>query len=273
MATAQQPREIPKPAASFAMQMAGDCTLAAPAICLLEHIDATGSITQAAKACGISYRSAWQTVERLQNRSDRPLVNRAAGGSHGGGSSLTAEGRKMVAMFRAAEVEHRRFMALLGESMAEYAKQAKFMRRWFMKTSIRNELYGTVQVISKGAVNTEVTVGIGGDDRVTAIITNEGVEELGISVGKPVTALLKESAIFVCSGETTPKVSARNRWLGRVLRCHEGVVFAEVTVELPSEKTLTSMITFESLSHLEIWPGSKVWLCCKASDVVLAAAE
>lgn len=142
-----------------------------------------------------------------------------------------------------------------------------------MKTSIRNDLYGTVQAIEKGAVNCEVTVGIGGEDQVVAIITNDGVDELGIIVGKPVTALLKESAIFVCSGDVQPRVSARNRWFGRVLRIHEGVVFAEVTVELPSKKMLTSMITFESLSHLEIWPDSKVWLCCKASDVVLAVAE
>lgn len=142
-----------------------------------------------------------------------------------------------------------------------------------MKTSIRNELCGTVQVIAGGAVNSEVTVGIGAEDQVVAIITNDGLEELGLAVGKPAVALLKESAIFVCSGDAKPKVSARNRWPGRVLRIHEGVVFAEVTVELPSKKTLTSMITFESLSHLEIWPGNEVWLCCKASDVVLAADE
>lgn len=273
MATARQSRERPKLAASFAMQMAADCTLAEPAIALLERIDVTGSITQAAKDCGISYRAAWQSVERLQNRSERPLVNRSAGGSHGGGSSLTGEGREMVAMFRAAEAEHRRFMALLGEELAGYEKHTKFLRRWFMKTSIRNELHGTVQVIAKGAVNSEVTVGIGGNDQVVAIITNDGAEALGLAVGQPVTALLKESSIFVCSGEAPPKISARNRWFGRVLHCHEGVVFAEVTVELPSKKTLTSMISFESLSHLEIWPGSTVWLCCKASDVVLAAAE
>jgi len=264
---------IPLLNADLSLQMWGSETVAAAAVALLESIDATGSLTQAAKTCGISYRSAWQTVERLQNRSAVPLVERSAGGAHGGGSQLTEGGRMLVAMYRQAEAEHQRFMALLGESMAEYEKQAQFMRRWFMKTSIRNELYGTVQDISKGAVNTEVTVDIGGDDRVTSIITNDGAEELGLSVGKPVTALLKESSIFVCSSEGVPKISARNRWAGRVLRCHEGTVFAEITVELPSKKTLTAMISFESMAHMEIWPDSKVWLCCKASDVVLGSAD
>jgi len=265
-------QQLPMLNADLSMQMGG-CEVLAASITLLERIDATGSLTRAAKECGISYRTAWQTIERLQNRSTTALVERSAGGANGGGSRLTGEGKRAVALFRAAEAEHRHFMALLGEGMAEYERQARFMRRWFMKTSIRNELYGTVQAISKGAVNTEVTVGIGGDDQVVAIITNEGAAELGLSVGMPATALLKESSIFVCSGETTPKISARNRWLGRVLRCHEGTVFAEITAELPGSKTLTAMISFESMAHMEIWPDSRIWLCCKASDVILASAD
>lgn len=260
--------------ADLSMQLAGgNGALAASSIALLERIDATGSITQAAKDGGISYRTAWQTIERLQNRSSRPVVMRSAGGQHGGGTRLTAEGRKLIAMFRAAEAEHRRFVELLGEGLAEYEKYSKFMRRWFMKTSVRNQLYGTVELVSRGAVNTEVVIGIGGHDRLTAIITNEGSDEMELSIGKEVAALIRESAIILCTGEKIPKISARNRLRGRVLRCHEGVVCSEVQVELPGAKTLNAMISFESLAEMDIWPDSEIWVCFKASDVVLACQD
>jgi len=251
----------------------GSEALASSSIRLLERIDVTGSITQAAKECGISYRTAWQTIERLQNRSSEPVVTRIAGGQHGGGTQLTTGGRKLVAMFRAAEEEHQRFVGLLGEGLAEYEKYSQFMRRWFMKTSVRNQLYGTVQVISTGAVNTEVVIGIGGEDQLTAIITNDGSEEMELAVGKEVTALIRESAIILCTGDKLPRISARNRLKGRVLRCHEGVVCSEVQIELPGAKTLHAMISFESLAEMDIWPDSEVWVCFKASDVVLACQD
>lgn len=247
--------------------------LAAGSIALLERIDATGSISQAAKDCGISYRTAWQTVERLQNRSAAPLVERSAGGQHGGGTLLTAGGRRLIAMYRAAEVEHRRFVALLGEGLAEYERYSRLIRRWFMKTSVRNQLHGTVQVVSRGAVNTEVVVGIGGEDRLTAMITNEGADDMALEIGKEVTALIRESSVFLCTGEAVPAVSARNRLYGRVLRCHEGAVFSEVVVDLPGSKVVTAMISLEAMTDMALKPGVGIWVCFKASDVVLAGHE
>ena len=62
-------------------------------IALLEKIDELGSITKAAKAVGISYKNAWDTVNLINNLAEKPLVNRSAGGKGGGGTSLTAEGK------------------------------------------------------------------------------------------------------------------------------------------------------------------------------------
>ena len=251
----------------------GNGALVVSTISLLERIDVSGSMVQAAKDCGISYRTAWQRIERLQNRSASPLVVRSAGGQHGGGTSLTAAGRKLIAMYRAAEDEHRRFVTLLGEGLAEYERYSILIRRWFMKTSVRNQLHGSVQVVSKGAVNTEVVIGIGGEDRLTAMVTNEGAQEMGLESGKEVMALIRESAVFLCTGEGVPAVSARNRLPGRVLRAHEGAVFSDVAVELSGAKVVTAMISLDSLSAMGLEPGMPVWVCFKASDVVLAGQD
>jgi molybdate transport repressor ModE-like protein len=53
---------------------------------LLERIDASGSISAAASAMGMSYKAAWQAVEGINNLSHEPLVVRQPGGSTGGGT-------------------------------------------------------------------------------------------------------------------------------------------------------------------------------------------
>jgi molybdate transport system regulatory protein len=63
---------------------------------LLEGIDKTGSINQAAKKMGMSYKKAWEMIIRLNSQSGKPLVIQHAGGEKGGGSEITAEARKLI---------------------------------------------------------------------------------------------------------------------------------------------------------------------------------
>ena len=63
---------------------------------LLEHIEATGSINQAAKQMGMSYKKAWEIVNRLNAMTTSPLVITATGGEKGGGSSISTEARQMI---------------------------------------------------------------------------------------------------------------------------------------------------------------------------------
>jgi molybdate transport system regulatory protein len=70
---------------------------------LLDAIDATGSISAAARSMNMSYRRAWLLVD-VMNRSFRaPLVVGAAGGHQGGGAGVTETGRAVLAAFRAME--------------------------------------------------------------------------------------------------------------------------------------------------------------------------
>lgn len=70
---------------------------------LVALIDATGSISAAAREMGMSYRRAWQLVEALNASFIEPVVVTAVGGKRGGGAVVTAFGRELVAQFRAIE--------------------------------------------------------------------------------------------------------------------------------------------------------------------------
>jgi molybdate transport system regulatory protein len=70
---------------------------------LIERIGATGSISAAARAMGMSYRRAWQLVEALNRDFRQPVVITAVGGTRGGGAQVTLFGRRVVAAFRVME--------------------------------------------------------------------------------------------------------------------------------------------------------------------------
>ncbi|AWD22727.1 TOBE domain-containing protein [Pseudogemmobacter blasticus] len=65
-----------------------------------------------------------------------------------------------------------------------------------MKLSARNLLPGTVVEIVSGAVTSHVRIDVGGSI-VTASITNESVEELGLTVGQKAYAVIKASDVMV----------------------------------------------------------------------------
>ncbi len=63
---------------------------------LLRLIDETGSLSDAAAAMQLSYRRAWGKLREIEQNLGVKLVETSVGGSGGGGSRLTAEGRRMV---------------------------------------------------------------------------------------------------------------------------------------------------------------------------------
>ncbi len=80
---------------------------------LIEQIDATGSISAAARAMDMSYRRAWQLVEAINLSFKQPVVVTATGGKRGGGTVVTGFGRALVAQFHA--MEHKASAAISGD--------------------------------------------------------------------------------------------------------------------------------------------------------------
>ena len=65
-----------------------------------------------------------------------------------------------------------------------------------MKVSARNALPGKIVEIKKGATTAHVVLDVNGL-KVTASITNEAVDDLGLKVGGDATAIVKSSEVIV----------------------------------------------------------------------------
>jgi molybdopterin-binding protein len=70
-----------------------------------------------------------------------------------------------------------------------------------LKLSARNQLSGTVTAINRGEAIANVVLDVAGQ-RLVASITVEAVEELGLSEGSEVTAIIKASDVILAIGAT-----------------------------------------------------------------------
>jgi len=238
-------------------------------ISLLEKIQELGSINSAAKAVGISYKTAWHLVNMMNNLSEKPLVDRITGGKGGGGTTLTKEGKTVIEQFRVVQEEHRKFLQNLECRLGDSNNLYQFLRRISMKISARNVFSGTIENITKGAVNAEVILVISGGTRITAIITNGAVDNLSLQEGMNAYAIVKSSSIIIAQELLDAKLSARNIIPGTISKLIEGPVSTEVDVEIGGGNVISAIITHGSSEKLALKEGGTACAMFKASSVIL----
>ena len=178
---------------------------------LLACIADTGSISKAAKAAGMSYKTAWDAVDAMNSSSEQPLVERAAGGRGGGGTRLTAAGEQLVTAFRRYQQEDAAFLAKLSEdgSLDPYLQ---VMNRLRLRTSARNQLFARVTSLQSDGLNERVELTLDGGQALSAVITRSSSERLGLRAGAEVFALIKAPWVKLASA-----AEQHNRLAGTVL--------------------------------------------------------
>lgn len=139
-----------------------------------------------------------------------------------------------------------------------------------MLTSARNTLYGVVDAVVAGMVNSEIDLSVGGE-KIAAVVTNESVNRLGLQKGMSVYALIKSNSVILA--KTKPgKISARNVLMAKVTEVINGAVNAEVKMSF-GDSALTAVITNDSCNELMIKKDDTVYAIFKASSVIIGIAE
>lgn len=139
-----------------------------------------------------------------------------------------------------------------------------------MTLSIRNQLPGTVTEVHPGEVMATVKVRLTGGQDLTAAVTVEAVEQLGLTPGSPVTALVKATEVSLAANQVEG-LSIRNQLRGTVIRLSLGEAMATVRVAVEGGE-LTAAITKDAAGDLGLFVGSDVVALIKATEVALATA-
>lgn len=136
-----------------------------------------------------------------------------------------------------------------------------------MALSIRNKLTGTVSAVQSGEVMATVKTRLTGGQEITAAITREAVDELGLTNGTQVNALIKSTEVAL-STQPVPGISIRNQLRGEVTSVATGAAMATVKISVDGGE-LTAAITRDAVNELGLAAGAQVVALIKSTEVSL----
>lgn len=235
---------------------------------LLKAVEETKSITKAAEYVGISYKNAWDSLDALNNRSDKPLITRAQGNKKNSGSELTEYGKKMINLYEAMLESQKVFLEKVCANIDISTTEIVNLQRMSMSLSARNQLSCEIIEIKTGAVSSEVVAKLSNGEILRALITVESEKNLNLEVGKKVIFIFKAPSVMLAKDENLI-ISATNRIQGKVIEAKIGSVNAEIILEVNDHQTITSIITKDSAMDMKIGVGDELTAIIKSSQIII----
>jgi len=222
-------------------------------ITLLKQIEQTGSISQGAKNAGISYKSAWDAINEMNQLSEQPLVDRATGGKGGGGAQLTRYGQRLIQLYELlAQIQQKAFDVLSDDDALPLNSLLAAISRFSLQTSARNQWFGTVTGREHSQIQQHVDVLLAdGTTRLKVALTARSGERLGLDEGKEVLVLLKAPWVNITQ-DSAAADGADNQLAGRITHIEHGEAQSEVLMTLPDGQTLCATVAREQADRLRI---------------------
>lgn len=230
---------------------------------LLSRIASTGSITQAAKAMGMSYKSAWDAVDAMNNTAGAPLVQRSVGGKGGGGTRLTEAGLHLLAAYRRCEALHRHFLEQLAEA-PELASYAQALEQLQLHSSARNQLPARVLRIVRDGLQDMVELQLRGGQSLHVQVTHSSAQRLGLAAGVPVQALIKAPWVRLADDSCV-----LNRLACKIVQCTQEGENLELQLELDGGELLSALLHGVARRQAALAPGRRCTIHIDPEHVVL----
>ncbi len=249
---------------ALTMEMMGKPFLLEKRIVLLHAIEEHGSISKAAKAVPMSYKSAWEAVDTMNSLSPEPIVCRETGGKDGGGTTITSYGESLLKNYALLKEEHTRFLERLSELTDIQSGTFKTIGRLSLQLSARNQLQAKVISVSSHNVNAKIILELKSGQMLTSVITQEAVENLHIEVGDIVTALFKSTAVSVFES-----ASDKNSLEGTISKIERDDENTKITVDIGNHDKIVSVLTSDMMNTFKLDEGTKVYVQIKSHDIML----
>ncbi|WP_296709091.1 TOBE domain-containing protein [Rhodoblastus sp.] len=237
-------------------------------IMLLEKVAELGSIAKAAKTTGFSYKTAWDSVNAVNNLLPTPAFITRPGGRSGGGAEVTEEGRRLLATFHRLEEK----LSLISNIIAEEGlggQEEAFLWALGARISARNVFQTEVVQVKRWPVDVEVTLKFADDRKMLAIVTNESADDLDLTPGRKVLALVKSSFIRLFSPEYAPE-GGRNAFVGEVAERIDAERNSEIRLDIGLGKTLHAVVPRQTAEDLGLQVGAKAAATFDPTQVILA---
>ncbi len=253
-----------RPALQFSQALGHDA--ADKRLDILRRIGQVGSISEAARGAGVSYKAAWQAIETLSNLAGQALVEKAVGGSGGGGARLTPAGQRLLQAAELFAQARASVLSRLDHDSPGGIRPADLLGLG-LRTSMRNQLPCRVSALESDAAQVRVTLDLADGRRLHSRITGESAELLGLVPGLPVIALCKATAVTVADVlAPRPGVNLLHGTVGRISAAQHG---SEVSLQLLPGLHLVGFTP----AGVALQPGQPAMAAVDESAVVIAVGE
>ena len=202
---------------------------------ILRRIADVGSISEAARGAGVSYKAAWQALETLANLAGGPLVEKVVGGVNGGGTRLTETGMKVLEI---ADELARSRAEVLARFRLTGSPGLRNIGGSTLRTSMRNQFPAKIIKMKMGSALVRLILQIDETHLLRASVTKESAQLLGLHEGLDVLALTKATGVTISADfpttESTDSKRRENQLVGEIVRSDRAGHGGECSLRLPS---------------------------------------
>ena len=235
---------------------------------LLQAIGQTGSISQGAKQAGLSYKGAWQIIERANNLAPNILVKTTMGGNGGGGAYLTPAGLALVTLFNQLQEKHQEFLDALNQQIASHADLLTLLKRCEIKTSVVNQIFGNIKTIDVGEVSAEIALNLKNGQIIYASVDRDVLIKMNLKIGGEALVLVDSHDLTLSLDNA--KLSARNQLEGEIVRIDNHDQHISLTISLGEGESFLATMNAAETQHLTLKTTMPIRLAFKSNAVTLA---
>jgi len=235
-------------------------------VILLENIRDYGSITKAAKASNITYKTAWDWVEKMNNLSPTSLVEKISGGKDGGGTVITDYAKKIISIFTQLQTLNEKHLNSLQSTIAHIEDDIN------KKTFNFSKINAKISKISDKEEDVELLLHVEKNLEITAFSSKNFIHINSLSVGSMVSLLIESDSVSL-SPISKDNISSRNRLETKVLDILIKGDTVIVSLSLGNKQTISSRITLKSLKDLKIKKDDNILAMFKAYNVTILKVQ
>lgn len=229
---------------------------------LLKAVDETRSITKAAERIGVSYKTAWDTLDLLNNKSPKPLLERAEGSKKNSGTRLSEYALELISTFETLLSVQQGFLERVLESGID-AQKLSALNSLNIALSARNQLGGVVDEVLDDEMLSHVIIALNGGEKLSAKITSSSQKALNLHVGAHIVVIFKSPRVRL----SKTKDSTDNVLSATVEQLTINKTQAEVLLSISEYQSITASVSADLASALRV--GDKIYAQIDEADIIL----